>query len=509
AYASGTVAGTTDKPSFQGKLIVFKPQFKDYAFEALETTVNLQGETLAASELQASRGSGIVSGQGTIDHLGGPTEKMAVQAEVQGEGLRLGEVAKLAKKDWPVDGLGEFTASVSGSVAHPVASGTVRLSRARYDDIPIARVALSYAVDATRLTTSDIQARVLDAPLSGALTLEFGKTPSLEGSLSAGELHLQGLSPFWKSGVALGGTATIPRLWVKGPTDNLQGGAQITAPELRLGREIIRDVEANASLAKGRVQLQETTFGAAGGRVAVKAEYDYGSKPGQIAAEIGLQGTNAADLIYLAIPIAQAVDRRPPGQQADLKLSLRSYALRLRGLVEGTLSASGPADSPTTTAHLKGTQLVLDGRDFPDLAAEGSVTTKGIQGMTVALRQGDSLISADGDLVFDGAINANVEGTGINLAQLKPWLPPTAMPDVAIGGQLGFTVVASGQTQHPDLTASVDVVNPSFSGVQFDVMSVPVATLREGQIDVDTLVLKRGEQQIVVDGQLPFSWSLP
>ncbi|MEI6502166.1 MAG: translocation/assembly module TamB domain-containing protein, partial [Armatimonadota bacterium] len=109
----------------------------------------------------------------------------------------------------------------------------------------------------------------------------------------------------------------------------------------------------------------------------------------------------------------------------------------------------------------------------------------------------------------DGPINANIEGSGLNLAQLRPWLPPSAALEVPFGGRLGFTVVASGQTRHPDLMASVDVVNPSYAGVQFDVLSVPIATVREGQIDVDTLVIKRGEQQIIVDGQLPFSWSLP
>ena len=350
---------------------------------------------------------------------------------------------------------------------------------------------------------------MLDAPVSGKLTLDLEKPSQLEGYLSVGEVHLQGLSPFWKSEVPLGGTATIPRLWVRGPTSNLQGGAQLTAPELSLGGEKIRNVDANISLAKGQVQLQETSFEAAGGRVVVKAAYDYASDPRTIAADVSLLGTNIPDLLYLAMPISQAVGTRPAQEQAELKLALRSYALRLRGMVDGTVKISGPANSPAAVASLKGQQLVVDGRVFPDVTAQGSVTSTGVQDMSVALRQGESLITVDGDLLFDGPINANIEGSGINVAELRPWLPKSPALNVPFGGRLGFTVVASGSTRHPDLTASVDVVNPSFAGVQFDVLSVPVATVREGEIDVDTLVVRRGKQQIVVDGQLPFSWSLP
>ena len=150
AYASGTVTGTAEQPNFQGKLIVFKPQVKDYELDALEASVRLQGDSLEANDFLVSRGSGIVSGQGTINHLGAPPEQMAVQAQIQGEGIRIADVAKLVKQDWPADGLGEFTASVSGSMARPQARGVIRVSNAHYDDVPIARAELPFALDQER-----------------------------------------------------------------------------------------------------------------------------------------------------------------------------------------------------------------------------------------------------------------------------------------------------------------------------------------------------------------------
>lgn len=504
-YVTGTVRGTVQQPNFEGRVVLFKPQVGDYVLEAMAAEVRMQGDTLQASSFQASRGSAVVSGQGTINQLGAPPEQMSVQAEVQGQGLRISEVAKLAQRNWPADGLAEFTASISGSVARPQARGVLRISNAQYQNIPIARATIPFALDQRRLTLSEVDVMALDSPMTGRITLDFANPTEIEGYLTAGTVRLEGLAPFFKSGFPIRGEATVQRIWVRGPVGDLIGGAQIVAPEINLGGETIRDVNANISLARGQVQLQETSFEAAGGRVVLKGAYDYTSEPDTIAAEVSLLGTDIPNLLYLALPIVRAADPRPEAQQAQTRLAMRSYALRLKGIVEGTVNLSGPVSSPTAVADIRGQRLVLDQRDFPNLEAKGTVNSVGIQDMAVALRQGEALVTVDGDLQFDGPINANLEGSGINLAQLQPWIPL----NIPYGGRVGFTVVASGQTRRPDLKASVDISNPSFAGVQFDVLTVPVATVREGEIDVDTLIIKRGKQQIIVDGQLPFSWQVP
>lgn len=504
-YAAGNVRGTLEQPHFDGDVIVFKPQVNDYALDALAANVRMQGNTLEATSFLASRGSAVVSGQGTIDRLGAPPEQMAVQAEVQGQGLRLADMAQLAHRNWPADGLAEFTASISGSVARPQARGVLRLSHAQYDNFPIARATIPFTLDQRRLTISDVEARALDSQLAGRVTMEFANPTEIEGYLTAGKVRLEGLAPFFKSGLPIGGEATIPRVWLRGPLGDLSGGAQIVAPEINLGGETIRDVNANIALARGRVQLQETSFQAAGGRVAIKGAYDYSLSPRTIAAEIDLLGTNIPDLLHLGLPVVRALDTRPEPEQAQTRLAMRSWALRLKGLIEGKVNLSGPLTSPTAVADVRGKQLALDQHTLPDMEAKGTVNSVGVQDMSVALRQGEALVTADGSLQFDGPINANVEGSGINLALLRPWFPLS----IPYGGRLGFTVVASGQTRRPDLMASVDVTDPSFAGVQFDVLTVPVATVREGQIGIDTLVVKRGKQQIIVDGQIPFSWQAP
>lgn len=505
-YGSGNVRGTVRQPNFEGHVIVFKPQVRDYVLDAMAADVRIQGDTLEATSFQASRGTAIVSGQGTIDSLGAPPEQMAVQAEVQGQGLRISDVARMAHKDWGADGLAEFSASVTGSVGRPQARGVLRISNAQYENVPIARATIPFALDQHRLTVSDVEASVLDSPLGGRITVDFANPTEVEGYLTAGKVRLEGLAPLFKSGLPIRGEATIPSLWLRGPVGNLTGGGQIIAPEINLGGETIRDVDANITLARGQVQLQKTRFGAAGGNVVVEGAYDYSSSPRTVAAKVSLQETDVPDLLYLALPVVRALDTRPADQQAQTRLQMRSYALRLKGLLEGKVNLSGPVTSPTAVADIRGQHLVLDQRAFPDVEGKGTVNSVGIQGMAVALRQGEALVTVDGDLQFNGPIKATVEGSGINLAQLRPWIPLT----IPYGGRLGFTIMASGETRRPDLTASVDVSNPSFAGVQFDVLTLPVATVREGQIAVETpLVIRRGQQKIAVDGHLPFSWQVP
>lgn len=505
AYASGTVSGSFSRPAFAGRLIAFQPAWGEYGLDAATAQVRVEGDTLRATELLASRGSATLSGEGSVGNLGRPPEQMPLQARLQGQGVRLAEAARIARKDWPVDGLGEFEATVSGTLGRPRGSGEIRVANAHYQNLPVARASLPFVVDRQRLTFSDIAGLVLDAPFSGRLALDLAEPAEVEGQLEVGQVRLEGLAPFWKPGIALGGTATLSHLRVWGPANNLQGSARLSAPELNLGGEIVRNVDANVTLGKGLVQLQETTLAAAGGELTLKAGYDYAVRPHTVAAQIGLHGTRVPGLLYLAVPLTQAFGAAAADRQAETRRALRSYALRLGGTLNGTVNLSGPIGSPTAVADVAGEGLVLDGRAVPDLTGKGTVSAEGVRGMSLAASQGEALITAEGDLAFDGPIKATVEGSGINLGLLRPWVPL----ELPYGGRLDFTVVATGQTRHPDLMASVDVTNPTFAGVGFDVLTVPLATVREGQITVDTLVIKRGQQEMVVDGRLPFSWSLP
>lgn len=504
-YVSGEVSGSFNKPSFDGQLTVFEPHINETRLGALQTQVRYQGDQAVLTDLMASRGSAVIDADLTLSNLEGPQSQIALSGRASGQGLNIADLASLANSDLPVDGLAEFDAQVGGTWARPEARGTLRMANVRYDDFIVARVEAPFVFGDNRLFVSNATATVLDSPVALRGTVSFDGETELDVHLGAQRVRLEGLAPYLGTDLPIGGTVALEQAWVRGPTGNLQGGARLVAEEIVIGDETLGDLDATLSLSRGQVQLHETSFQIADGRVILSGAYNYVSAPDTIAMQAQLLQANLADLLYLAAPIAAAVDTRSPDERADLQLMLHSYALRFKGAVDGTLNVAGPVKSPTAVVDVEAPKLVLDGNPLPEIALEGTLTRQAAQNLVVSLRQGDALITADGDVVFDGPINLNVDGSGIKLAQLRPWIPL----DIPYGGQLGFSVVASGMTREPDVMASVDISDPSFAGVQFDVLSVPVATVREGEADVDTLIIKRGETEIVLDGRLPFSWHLP
>jgi len=501
-YATGDLTGPFDDLAFTGRVMAFGPQLEEYALSALTTQARFAGDRLALTDLMATRGSGIVSGDLTLSKLEGPREQIALDGRLLGEGLDLQDMAQLLKQDQPVGGLAEFTAQVSGTFGAPRASGQLRLANATYEDFVVTRAEAPFTFADDLLTISHGQASVLDASVQVQGTLALGEPPQLDAYLSVGELPLEGLAPYLHTGLPMAGKASIERLWVHGPTNDLQGGARLTAQQVTIGEETIGDLDATLSLSRGQVQLHETSFALANGRVIVSGAYNTAAEPHTLAAQVQLLQTDLPDLLHLAVPIVTAVDTRPQEESGPLRSALLSYALRVKGVVDGTVNLGGPVSSPAATVDLVGERLMLDGRGLPQVTATAQVSKDAVQSLVLAARQGDALINADGDIAFDGPINLNVEGTGIAMTLLRPWIPLKT----SFGGQLGFTVVAGGLTREPELMASVDIASPSFAGVQFDVLSIPVATVREGLVDVDTLTIKRGQTEIVLDGRLPFSW---
>jgi autotransporter translocation and assembly factor TamB len=504
-YLQGKLTGTAEAVALNARLTMFEADVYDYAVTALTTDLGYVPGTLTLDNLLVSRGSTVIGGNLALGNLQAPAPQTTIRGHLESERMDLRELAQILKQDLKVTGLGEFSADLGGSLDAARLSGVINLANLEYEDFVAAQARVPFTLEGKKLTVSEGEALVLDAPVRFRGTVLLEETPVLDVRLSTGELRLEGLMPLFQADLPMAGEAEIREVWLQGPVDDLQGGGRLVASELLIGDENLRSVDATFALARGEVQLRETSFQIGGGRLLVSGAYRTDTQPRTITAQIKLSQTGLQDLLHLAVPIASALDKREAGERARLRLLLREYGLRLDGALEGDIILEGPLEAPTATVALHSENLVLDGDALPQMDLKAQVTQDRLSNVALNLRQGDALVTATGDLVFAGPIDMTVYGSGINMAQLSPWIPL----DIPYGGKLGFTVEATGSSQEPNLMASIDVEDPSFAGVQFDVLSVPIATVTEGEIDVDTLIIKRQEREIVLDGQLPFSWHVP
>lgn len=503
-YVTGHVIGTPSAPTFRGRMTVFQPEAGEYVFDAFTANVTYRPAFLEADDLLLSRGSAIVSGHARVEKLGAPAAQMPLSGALHGESMSLADLADLVQKDWPISGLAEFDADLSGTLARPSARGTVRLANAAYKQLVINSASVPYRYSPEELHFTNARAELFDAPVNATGTLVLSEQPDLDATLNVGQVALQGLAPLLGEDFPMAGMVSIPQIKVSGPLDKLQGHGRLVGTQLELGGETVQNVDTTISLAGGQVQLEKTELGLAGGKIVVSGAYDYADKPHAINAQLDLQKADIPDLIHLALPIVQIADDRSERERDDTRLQLRSLALRLKGNLTGGLNLTGTAAHPLAAANLEGRNLVLDDRKLPDLDGKGTVSRTALTDLDVDLRQGQALVTVNGDLEYDGALNLSINGTAIELAQLRPWIPL----DVAYGGKLSFYITGEGATRKPDLRMSVNVADPTFAGVKFDLLDVPVVDIAEGAINIDTGTLVRGDQEVVVNGSLPFSWAL-
>lgn len=502
AYFSGKVQGDWDDPTAQGALVVFEPSYQGYVWSGLTGDLSYQGDILRANKLYANLGPAVLRASGTIDGLREHGNEARIGGSVEAAGLHLERLGRFLGKDWPVSGLGTVEALVSGTVGRPEARGRLQLAHVQYEQMHADGAELTFRVDPEQLVVSAGTVQALGADVQVRGNLQFTEPAQLQAFLTAERVNLGALPVLLDLDLPLRGTVSIEGATVRGPVDNLTGTGRVLASEIAVADESVRDLEARLSLADGVLRLDGTRLSAAGGAVELEGSYTFGNESSALAGSAAVHEVGISPLLRLAVPLVQALEDRGEGRRTGTARQLRRWSLRLNGAIDGTVQVSGPVRQPEVRAELRTSSAQLDGKGLPSIEGRATLAGRKLRDVSVAMSQDQALLTAEGEADLDGPVAFTVEGSGISMAQLRPWLPR----DVGLGGTLGFTVVVSGSARQPEAVASLDIVEPSLSGVKFDILTLPIATLAEGTIGIDTLVLKRGEQQVVLNGQLPFSW---
>lgn len=505
-YGSATLGGTLREPTGDGSVVLFKPRYGDYELNALTARATYLDDNLELQDFHADYHRAVASGQATLTGLRAKKQEAGLEGSVQVEGFNLERLGDILHRDLPAAGLAEASVLVSGTLKEPQAKGVVRLAHGRYDEYLVDRAEIPLVADRKRLTVTNGTARAYGANLRFKGEAQFTKPVVLDAKLSGSGLRIAGLAPLWEMGLPVLGEITIPEAWLQGPVDNLRGGGQVSCLAASVAGQELRDVQAQWGLVDETISLPQFSCEVAGGTAKGKGAFSLKDNTHPVNADIQLTDTDISRLLALATPLA-GIAAAPEGEpkRDSLQRQLRSLSLRLAGHTQAHLQAEGPLRSPRVTCTVKSQDCALDGRPMPVVEATGTKEGRRWHDLSMALSQGQALVTVDGNVDLDGQVDAIVQGSAIDLAQMRPWL----RLQLPVGGRVSFTVAASGATHHPDLQASVDVENPSLAGVRFDMLNLPVATLTEGKLAVDTLILKRGKQEILIDGELPFSYEVP
>lgn len=513
-YALGTADGAISNPHFDAETMLFAPAYEKYRADVIAARLNGDRDNLTVEELILGRGSAAVSLAGAVSNLsalasvengGDGGASTQISGSFSAGGIQLADVMDLVGDDvsGEVDGLAEASGSFGGTVKEPTAEGTLKVAHALTRTAQITEGTLPFSFAENVLTVEDAAFQVQGAELRANASIDFTEKPYLRAALSAADVYLEGVPQLRKLGLETAGLLQIPVAKVEGPFDALTGHASLVCEDARVGHEPVTDLRAEVTLDADTVRLGDMHCSVAGGNISGSGFYRLKEK--QLEADFALTDTSVASLLDLADPISVAATRgMPTRKRNDFRQRLSSLSMRLDGTLLASAHVEGTGSNIKTSAKVGLNAAKFDGVDLPEVQVSALVDPDGVYDLNLEATQGDGLVTAQGTLEFDGEVEMLVEGSGIGLNSYQQWLPA----NTNLTGEMGFTVVASGQSAKPHLMGSVDVFEPGVAGIGFDLLTAPIVSLEEGKLDIDTLTLKKGEEEVVVDGMLPFSWEI-
>ena len=507
-YLRAHLLGTFDEPAGSVQLVAFNAGHRDITVDALYGEFSLAQSALDVEELLAARGPTMLEASGRLAGIAGGSPQMPIAADLKIVGVQLREVSDLADLARPLSGVAEIEAKLSGTLDEPEITAQVAIPYGSFDLYPITDMKFAVAADhnEVRVTQGSLKVAEADVTLQGQATkwVEFLEDRSValdySARLSIENADLQAIISPEETDVLIEGHVDLPLVEIHSTPDGPAGKAHLLVPHLVVGGQSVSAIDTMVLMESGQVSLQDTTLQVGSAQIQAGASYSWERKQGS--AKVSLTDGRIEELLGLAAPVSKLVAEDTT--EEDISRRLRSLSLRSRGALTLAVELRGSPADFTAQVQTTATDLSFDRKYLPALAGEFTVDVAG--GELVAVRdilaevtQGDGLLIIEGDVSPDGELALLADGTNFSLSLWREWLPE----EISLGGTVSMMIVATGSTHSPSLKGSVDVSNPVFQGISFDLASIPILSLDQSGLDIDVLLLKRGEQEINLHGELP------
>lgn len=528
AYGQLRLTGTLEAPVVSGQAVVFRPRYQDYEASAVVADFRARTRSLEVADLYpplegevlayASYDSAVAEADLQLTAAAVTDQPPGLAGTVRLSGLRTESLPKLLGERWPEElatltGLAQVQATVRGTTAAPVAEGLLALSHLDYRRFHVNAVRAPFVFAPTSRGPDQLVVRGGTLSTEGATLTFDGSAQDLfeewrfEARAQARDLHLERLTASLPVRLPLAGEAFIPAITIRGSAEGLIGDGRLLAPEVTVGDSLVRGVDTHFLIDQDHVHLERTTLEAAGGRL--QAELTYTLAERSLAGTVEATDLDVSRALALAAPLVAATEEAE-ADHFTTERTWRRWSLRSQGLLTTTVQFAGPVDKLAGTVRLGLTEAAYEDKPVPDVLGGFAFETsrRELTDLDLEVRSGQALMIVSGRADLDGDLAIVADASNVDLASWRDWLPR----ELGLGGIAGVTIQAEGTTQSPEITASVDIMSASLRGVGFDLVSIPVVTVNEGGIDLDRIIFKRGERQVLASGHLPFSWhpvSLP
>jgi len=172
------------------------------------------------------------------------------------------------------------------------------------------------------------------------------------------------------------------------------------------------------------------------------------------------------------------------------------------GIVNGSFAAAGNIKTPKAEANISLSKLTMG--DVEDAQADISVSTdKGkIDLNKLEMQSGALNVSAYGTMLSDGAADIEIDAYNLDLNKLS-----ASFGKLPIAGTATARASVKGSLGAPDVTASVEIVEPTLYGINLDRIRASQINISANSIDLSRAIITKDTYSTALYGTIPWSWT--
>ena len=502
-YFSGDISGRLADPRINGVLEVFKGRYQDYQAEYIRAEFSGSRREVLVKEALARLFGTEVSFTGRISGLG--TKRVGVKGTARLGRVTAEQLMNLLGQKLNITGIVSGELDISGTYspgAHApfkdiTASGTLRIEDATVFGYLISNAVVNLNLADNRLVITEASISSQDAQLSasGSIALD---TNTVDINFSLKDFNLARASDAVSSYAQISGIISSAGT-ITGTLSDPNIDARITATDLIInGKKFdiasvtfkYTDNSISSFLAELKRGLQQLTVQGA----------DYNLQTNCVASISGrLVEISARELwdIFMSSPYLASESG------SGLRKSLADMPKITSGFLNGTFQVGGCLAKPDGAINIQATNIGMDTQKIESIIVDASVISGVVTLNQFRASSEEMVISATGAPLYrDGELQLEVAAQNMDLSRLRPWLGENT-----IGGVLAAEFTIRGDVTSPQVTGSVEVVNPSFRGVAFDRLRFSRIDVISDRIEFSDVILAVGNHQVVAQGFLPWNWA--
>ena len=356
-----------------------------------------------------------------------------IKAQIDVQHMRLADLQRLAKRNYPVSGDLSASVSLQGSQLKPVGSGSATLAKAELYGEPIQSLNVtSHAAD------SSVTATLKVAAAAGAINADFTFNPQTKAyrvKMDAPSIMLQKLKALQAKNLAITGTVSASASG-EGTLDDPQLNASIELPLLQ-----VRQNSISASKAEVRIAQHYADFNL-DSHISQADVHAHG--------RIALSGAYYTEAVIDTgtVPLEALMASYAPNAPAGFHGQTEFHAT-LKGPLKNTSQIEAHLSIPILNATYQALQISIKSPVHADYA--NSVVTlqpADIEGTDTSLR-------VEGKIPIAGAASATLSAQGsVNLKILKIFAP-----SLESSGTVTLDAHASGSADNPSVQGQVQLKN--------------------------------------------------